>query len=203
MDTVTTLIVTVAALLAIMLGGRWLFRRMSSQRAPRRAVREGGALMLRSPRHRFLTLGVLALLPTILVGFALSLPLLRAERVNPVGAALVSMVILAGLGTSLWLFASEFRARIRADDAGLERVGVATRRRYAWADVARIVYNPTGPWFFLTNADGSHLWLPDNLEGMGDLAQLALRCLPPAVLRESPNAREALEELAAEVRARP
>ena len=78
---------------------------------------------------------------------------------------------------------------------------MTTRRRYAWGDVVEVVYNPTGPWFFLTAADGSHLWLPDNLEGMGDLAQLALQRLPAPVLRENPHARQALEELAAEVRA--
>ena len=199
----TTLIVTVAALLLIMLGGRRLFRAVSARRGPRRGVREDGVLILRSPRHRFLTLGVLALMPTVLVGFALAMPLLRAETLNPVGAALVSLVVLGGLAASLWLFASEWRARIRADDAGLERVGVATRRRFAWADVARIVYNPTGPWFFLTIADGRHLWLPDNLEGMGDLAQLALARLPPAVLQANPHARRALEHIAAEVAARP
>ena len=199
MDMVTTLVITVAALLLIMLGGRYLFRTMSSKRGPRRGVRQGEVLILRSPRHRFLTLGVLALLPTVLVGLALSLPLLRAERVSPFGAALVSMLVVGGLGTSLWLFASEWLARIRVDAAGLERVGVATRRKVAWDDVAEIVYNPTGPWFFLTIADGSHLWLPENLEGIGDLAQMALAHLPPAVLRANPHAREALEEIASQV----
>jgi hypothetical protein len=200
---VTTLIVTVAALLLIMLGGRRLFRGLMALSGPRRGVRQDGMLVLRSPRHRFLVLGVLALLPTLLVGLALAMPLLRAEAVNPFGAALVGAVVLAGLGASLWLFASEWRARIRVDDAGLERVGVATRRRFGWADVAKIVYNPTGPWFFLTVADGSHQWLPENLEGICDLAQLALARLPPAVLQANPHAREALEELAAEVRAAP
>ncbi|HYQ81704.1 MAG TPA: PH domain-containing protein [Anaeromyxobacteraceae bacterium] len=195
----TTLIVTVAALLLIMFGGRALFRAVASRRAPRRALRQDGVLIVRSPRHRFLTLGVLALMPTILVGFAMAMPLMRSESVNPAGAALVSLVIVAGLGVSLWLFASEWRASIRVDDAGLERVGVATRRRYAWADVTQIAYNPTGPWFFLTNADGSHLWLPDNLEGMGDLAQLALARLPPAVLRANLQARRALEEIASQL----
>lgn len=201
--TVTSLVITVAALLLIMLGGRRIFRAVSGHRGARHVVRQDGVLVLRSPRHRFLVLGVLALMPTVLIGFALAMPLLRAERMNPAGAALVAMVILAGLAGSLWLFASEWRARIRVDDVGLERVGVATRRRYAWADVAKIVYNPTGPWFFITNADGSHLWLPDNLEGMGDLAQLALSRLPPPVLLANPQARRALEAIAAEVPAKP
>lgn len=195
----TTLLVTVAALLLIMLVGRRLFRGPSARRGPLRAARSNGALVLRSPRNRFIWLGVMALFPTLLVGFALAMPLLRAERVNPAGAAAVSMVVVAGLVASGWLFASEWLSRIRADDAGLERIGVATRRRVAWAQVAQIAYNPTGPWFFLTVADGSHLWLPENLEGMGDLAQLALARLPPAVLRANPHAREALEEIAAQV----
>ena len=182
-----------------MFGGRALFRMVASRRAPRQALRQGGALIVRSPRHRFLTLGVLALMPTILIGLALAMPLLRAERVNPVGVVLVGLVVLAGLGISFWFFASEWRAHIQVDDAGLVRIGVATRRRYAWADVAQIAFNPTGPWFFLTNADGSHLWLPDNLEGMGDLARLALARLPPAVLQAGPGARRALEDIAAQL----
>ena len=52
MDTITTLIVPVAALLPIMLGGRWLFRKMSSQRGPRRAVLEDGALVERYKLQR-------------------------------------------------------------------------------------------------------------------------------------------------------
>lgn len=197
----TTLLVTVGALLLIMLAGRRLFRSLPAGGRPRRAARSNGAMVLRSPRNRFVWLGLMALFPTLLVGFALAMPLLRAERVNPAGAAAVSMVILAGLVASGWLFASEWRSRLRADDAGLERIGVATRRRVAWAQVAKITYNPTGPWFFLTVADGSHLWLPENLEGMGDLAQLALARLPAAVLRANPHAREALEEIAAQVAA--
>jgi hypothetical protein len=196
---VTTLLVTVGALLLIMLAGRRLFRGLPAGRGPRRAVRSNGVLVLRSPRNRFVWLGLMALLPTLLIGFALAMPLLRAERVTAAGAAGVSLVVLAGLVASGWLFASEWRSRIRADDTGLEQIGVATRRRVAWTQVAQLAYNPTGPWFFLTAADGNHLWLPENLEGMGDLAQLALARLPPAVLQANPHAREALEEIAAQV----
>ena len=189
-------IVGVAAMFLFMLGGRYLFRRMAARRGNPHTARADGAVVLRSPRGRFLALGALALLATILLGSALSMPLASAETVTPAGVAAVGAVVLAGLMGSGWLFASEWRARLRADDVGLERIGLVRRRRVAWADVTRIVYNPTGPWFFLTVADGSHLWLPDNLEGMGDLAQLALARLPPAVLQANPHVREALSELA-------
>jgi hypothetical protein len=88
------------------------------------------------------------------------------------------------------------------DDAAIERVGVATRRRIAWAEVTRIAYNPTSRWFFVTSA-GGRLWVAENLEGIGDLARIALARLPPAVLQASPHAREALEDIAAEARAAP
>jgi hypothetical protein len=169
---------------------------MAARRGRPHVERADGAVVLRSPRGRYLSLGAMAHMATILLGSALSMPLASADAVTPAGVAAVGAVVLAGLVGSAWLFASEWRARLRADDAGLERIGVVRRRRVAWADVTRIKYNPNGPWFFLTVADGSHLWLPDSLEGIGDLAQRALARLPPAVLQANPHAREALSELA-------
>jgi len=176
----------------LLLVGRRLFR-MLSVRGKGHVERSGGVLVLRQPKGRFLLLGGLALAPTILVATVVT-PLAQIETSQPAGLAAVGAMVLVGLVASSWLFASEWRNRIRADDDALERVGVATRRRVPWADVTRIAYNPNGPWFVLTASDGGRLWLPETLEGVGDLARLALARLPPAVLQANPHAREALEE---------
>jgi len=55
-------------------------------------------------------------------------------------------------------------------------------------------------WFFITLADGTHLWLWDDLTGIGFFAEIALSQLPPMALWGDPDARTVLEELAEEVR---
>ena len=70
----------------------------------------------------------------------------------------------------------------------------------AWAEIARFAYNPVNRWFFITLADGTHLWLWDDLTGIGSFAEIALARLPAAALRSEPDAREVLRELAEEAR---
>jgi len=75
--------------------------------------------------------------------------------------------------------AAEFRERIRVDEAGIEWVGVIPRRRVPWREVARRTHNPVNHWFLLTAASGAHVWLWDDLHGIVDFAEMALRCSPP------------------------
>ncbi len=183
------------ALTALMLWGRFLFRRPRSPR-PLRVERAGGAAILRLPAGRNALLGGLALAPAALLG-ALAVAAARASSSGPAGLALTAALALAGLAVSGYFFAAEARQRVRVDDFAIERVGVFTRRRVPWTDVTRIASNPVNRWFFLTAKGGARLWVPEALVGIGDFAETALRRLPPGVLSASPEAREALEDLAA------
>jgi hypothetical protein len=61
--------------------------------------------------------------------------------------------------------------------------------------VERIRWNPGSRWFFLVAA-GAYLWVPIDVDGIGDFAELALAALPPSVLGASLETRRELEELA-------
>jgi PH (Pleckstrin Homology) domain-containing protein len=113
-------------------------------------------------------------------------------------AVLVPTVLTLGL--SVHQFLSAFRQRIVVHLAGFQRVGVATRRELRWDDVVSVAYNPFHRWFFLTTSDGAHVWISEELAGIGDFAAVALRRLPRRALDGDPAAREELEELAAAAR---
>ena len=100
------------------------------------------------------------------------------------------------LAFAAYQFAYAFRARLIVHDTGIERIGVSRRRLIGWGSIAKIAFNPAQHWFFMTVSDGSHLWLPADITGMPEFAQIAVRRLPPAVLQADPVVREVLDELA-------
>jgi len=158
-----------------------------------------GATVLRMRPGRYACLAGLPIVPTGLVVWVV---LTVARRPGEwFGLALAAVLATAGVATMAWCIAAEFRERIHVDAQGIDWVGVLGRRRVPWARVSRIAYNPMHHWFFLTAADGTHLWLWDNLVGIADFAELALEMLPPFVLLAEPGAKKALEELVAEGRA--
>jgi hypothetical protein len=121
-------------------------------------------------------------------------------RAGTAGLVFGAAVTLGVLAVSAYMFASAFRERVVVHDTGIERVGVLTRRRVGWGAIARVGYNARQRWFFLTLSDGSHLWISEDLRGIGDFAAIALRRLPEAALRADPVGREALEDVAEEAR---
>jgi hypothetical protein len=182
--------------LLLMLGG-WLVH----PKAPRvyRGGRRDGAAILRPPRGRNSIFGAMALVPGLLV-LGLEVVAWRDDRLGWGGAALAGLLVLGSALVSAYFFAAEFRQEVRVDDAAVERVGPARSRRLAWPEVARLAYNGVNRWFVLTAADGSRMWVPEDLAGIGDFADAALARLRPEVLRADRNAQEALEQIAAEAR---
>jgi N-methylhydantoinase A len=89
------------------------------------------------------------------------------------------------------------RTTVRDLDAqGVEQVGPLLRRRLAWSEVTKLTFNPVNNWFFLTGPGGMTIYFGEGLDGIGTFAEYALRLLPPKVLEASPEAEEALQELA-------
>jgi PH (Pleckstrin Homology) domain-containing protein len=194
--TVTSILGVVALVLLFLLAPR-AFRR--GRRPPRPHVPlEQGVLVMRVPRRNAFLLGFCALVPAALLGFialrALSGP---AEAGWPsVAAAMVAA--LAALAIAVHQLVGAFKSRFLVDEFGVSRIGVLRSRRVRWGEVARVVFNPMNRWFFITTADGAHLWVPIDTNGIGDFAAVALARLPPAALAADENARDALEDLAAE-----
>jgi hypothetical protein len=83
----------------------------------------------------------------------------------------------------------------------VERIDPMRRRKMAWPEVERIAYNGVSRWFFLTGPGGARLWVPENMAGIGDFADLALARLRPEVLRGDEGTQEALRQIASEARA--
>lgn len=181
-----------AAALVLLAGAQLVFGWLGSRRRLR-VERSGGVAVLRLARGRHLVLGVLALPPALLF---LALPLAMRERGAP-GLGLAAALALAALGVSAYFFAAEARKRMRVDEDGLERIGVLTRRRLAWADVEKIAHNPTSRWFVLLGRSGARIWISESFEGVGDFAEMALRKLPPAAFADDRYVREELEDLSA------
>ncbi len=160
-----------------------------------RAVRRGGAVLLRPPRGRNAMLAGLALGPTLLVVGVLVKLGGSAERDGQFGLALAVGLLALGGWLVLWLLVAEFRQCVRVDARSIERVFAVTRLRVTWAEVERFRWNPAAGWFFIVAA-GAWLWVPAEFDGIADFAELALASLPPAVLLADPEARPALLELA-------
>lgn len=182
--------------LLLMLGG-WLVH----PRAPRvyRGARRGGVAILRPPRGRNSIFGGMAIVPGLLL-LAIGMVAARNDQLGWAGGALAGLLVVASIAVAGYFFVAEFRQEVRVDDAAVERVGPALRRRVTWADVARLAYNGVNRWFVLTAADGSRMWVPEDMAGIGDFADAALARVRPEVLRADRNAREALEQIAAEAR---
>jgi uncharacterized membrane protein (GlpM family) len=160
---------------------------------PHVTLRDGVAV-LRPPRGRNFMLAGLALAPTLLLVGVLAKIGTRGGE-DQFGLALAFGLLALGGWLVLWFMAAEFRQCLRVDARSIERVFAITRLRVTWAEVERIRWNPGSRWFFIVAA-GAWLWVPVDFDGIADFAQLALVCLPPAVLRADPDIRPVLEELA-------
>jgi hypothetical protein len=168
----------------------------SGSRRRLRVGSAGGAVVLRMPRGHFAILAALVLVPCAVfaaLAFASEWPAGHESA----GLGLGAFVSLLGIGGGGWLLGLEVNGRIRLEDEAIERVGAFRRTRVAWRDVQRITFNPINNWFFLTVPGGKRLYVVEGLDGIADFGEVALRRLPPAVLKESPEATEALRELAA------
>ena len=191
------LIIAFAVLGLLLVAGGFLLRPGPS--AKLRGVREGNAVVLRPPPWRYAVLGVMALGPTVLV-VAVAFTAARRNGMGAPGMALVGVVILAGLAVTAYFLLAERGMRVRVDEGGVERIDPLKRRRLAWPEVERIVYNGVSRWFFLTGAGGARLWVPESMAGIGDFADAALARLRPEVLQGDEATREALQQLASEAR---
>jgi len=177
---------------ALMLGWRFLIQPPGGLHA--RVPRQDGVAVLRPPRGQNLMLAGLALAPTLIL-LALLLTTERFTEADQSGLALGVALLAFGGAVTLSLLAAEFRQRLRVDGQQLESVFVLTRLTFRWSEVERIRWNPSSRWFFLVAAR-AWLWVPIDVDGIGDFAELALGALPPAVLAASAETRRALETLA-------
>ena len=188
-------LIAFAVLAVLMLGGRYLIRRRRSAVDRAHVALRDGRLVLRTPRRNAIMLGITALIPAGLLG-SVTVQLGQTGPAALLAGLAATLLVLSG---AVYAFAYAFRAHLVVHDTGIERVGVFRRRLVGWQSIAKIAFNPANHWFVM-RADGSHLWLPADLAGMGDFAILALRRLPPAVLQKAdPVVREVLEELAGAV----
>jgi len=169
------------------------------RRAPGPGARgPDGETVLRMRRWRYTSLSTLALAPAAIVTWVVLT--LRPTPNDWAAVLLASGLVTACVSTGLWCLAAEFRACIRVVPGGLDWIGVLGHRVVTWAEISHFAYNPVNHWFFITLADGTHLWLWDDLTGIGFFAETALSQLPPTALWGDPDARTFLEELADEVR---
>lgn len=183
----------------LVFGGPWLLRRVRRRPASARVPPSDGHIVLQPPRRNAVMLGITALIPAALLG-SLTLRSWQAGATGPAGLAGGVVATLLVLAVAVYQFAYAFRAHLLVHDTGIERVGTFSRRLVGWKGITKIAFNPANHWFVMTVAGGAHLWLPADLAGMGDFADVALRRLPSPVLQAAdPVVREVLEELAAAV----
>jgi hypothetical protein len=183
----------IVALGLLVLVGPRLVRRMKAP-ARRRVPVRGGVLVMRSPARYGIALAICALVPAGVLG-AMGVRLWLSGRAGPLGLLEISLATLAALAVAAHQLVAAFRQGFLVDEFGITRVGVLTKRRVRWGDVATFAYNPLHRWFFGTLGDGAHLWVPIETHGIADFAGIALLRVPQKALE--PLAREALEELAA------
>jgi hypothetical protein len=177
----------------VVLGGGVLLGRRRGGSAPLHVPGVDGTFTLVPPRRLAFMLGATALLPAAVLG----LVTFQARRAGGVGAVAGMVATLVVLGVSAYLFASGARSRLVVRDTGIERIGVFRRQLIGWKSIAKISFNPAEHWFFITMSNGSRLWLPVEIAGIGSFASVALRRLPAAVLdADGPVVRDVLEQLA-------
>jgi len=188
-------LIAVAVLAVLMLVGHSVLRRSRRNVVPGHVPWTGGLLTIRPPRKNAVMFGISAMIPAALLGF-LTFRSWDLGRTGPAGFLVGIVATVVVLAFAAYQFASALRARLVVHDTGIERIGVSRRRLVGWGSIAKIAFNPAQHWFFVTVSDGSHLWLPADVTGMPEFAQIALRRLPPAVLQADPVVREVLDELA-------
>jgi Bacterial PH domain len=191
------LIIAFALLGGLLVAGGWLLRPVPPEHL--RGARIGTAVVLRPPRGRNAILSVMAIGPTLLVGVVASAAS-RGKGMGTAGVVLVSLAVAFGIGVFLYFLIAERRMQVKVDARGVERTDPLRRTAIAWAEVEKIAYNGVSRWFFVTGPRGVRLWVPENMAGIGDFADVALAGIPAAVLAAEPATKEALEQLAAEAR---
>ncbi len=184
-----------AAIVVVMIAIPVLLAWSHSRRRLRLGRGDDAAVVLRMPRGHHALMAVIAILP-----FAAIAVLAFAARWAPGAESnrwiLGGSMALAGALLGGYLLALEWRGRIRIDDVAIEKVGAVSRRRSCWHDVAKVTYNPFNSWFFLTSSSGARLYVVEGMDGIADFADIALARLPRGVLAASPDAEEALRDLA-------
>jgi hypothetical protein len=190
----TRIILGLALIIAIMVAIPVLLA-WSISRRKLRVARQGGLAVLRMPRGHWAILSVIAFLPFAAIS-ALAFFVDWSPGAESNRWGLGGFMGLAGLISGGYLMLLEVRGSLRLDERSIEKVGAVRSRRLAWAEVARLSFNPVNHWFFLTGQDGRTIYFAEGLDGIGDFAEVALARLPRPVLEASPDAREALEELA-------
>jgi hypothetical protein len=185
--------ISLAALAVVLIGGKLLMSRRRSRSTPLHVPSADGTFTLRPPRRNAFLLGVSALVPAAVLG----LLTFQAWESGGFGLVASTAATLVALGAAAYVFVSGGGSRLVVRETGLERVGVFRRRVVGWTSVAKIAFNPVQRWFFITASDGSHLWVPTDLAGIGSFASVALRRVRPVVFEGDGGAvREVLEELA-------
>lgn len=191
----TLVVIGFAAMAAVMLGVPLVLGR-SARRRRLRVGTSGGAVVMRMPRGHNAILGAMAVVPSAAFAvLALSVEWQPGSEAN--GWALAGFMGLLGGLAGGYLFALEARGCIRLDERSIEKVGALRSTRAPWSDVEKLSFNQVNRWFFLTLKGGAKIYVAEGLEGIADFAEMALRCLPPAVLAASPDVAEELRELAA------
>jgi hypothetical protein len=190
------LILGFAFLGLLLVAGGWLLRPTPPARL--RVARSGGKAVLRPPPGRNAILGAMAVGPTALV-VAIAIAAARRDGLSTGGLVLVGVVVALGVAVAAYFLVAEFRLRVRVDDRAVERVDPARSRSLAWDDVERLYYNGVSRWFVLSGS-GTRLWIPENMAGIGDFAEIALARVRPGVLQAEPVALDALREIVEEAR---
>ncbi len=189
----------VAGVIAAVVGLLVVTQFFIERRAPGLGSRgPGGETVLRMRRWRYASLSSLALAPAAIITWVVLT--LRPTPNEWAGVILASALVTTCTSTAAWCLAAEFRACVRVDPTGLDWVGVLSHRLVSWGEIARFAYNPVNQWFFITLVDGTHLWLWDDLTGIGFFAEMALARLPPGALWGDQMARQVLQELAEAIR---
>jgi len=187
---VVGLVVVVIIMIAIPVLLTW-----SQSRRRMRVEKIGGSAVLRMPRGHWAILSTIALIPFAALSTLSFLTTWQPGAENT-GWILGTIMGLAGLGFGGYLALLEVRGRIRLDDTTIEKFGALGHRSLAWGEVSKITFNSVNNWFFLTGPGGQTVYFGEGLDGIGTFADYALQRLPPKVLEASPEAEEALQELA-------
>lgn len=181
---VVVIMVTIPVLLA------W-----SQSRRRLRVEPTGGTAVLRMPRGHWALMAAIAILPFATISIA-AFVVAWQPGAETSGLVLGGVMGLAGVLAGGYLLALEVRGCIRLDEVNIVKVGAVGRRLVAWSEVARVTFNPVNNWFFLTGPGGRTVYFGEGLDGIATFAEFALRRLPPKVLEASPEAEQALQDLA-------